>query len=340
MQTEPRSFLSLFFRLGGWLALIPLPMALIAAAIWTAADGNDRQDGLEHQLATVMEKQDGNRVLLATQYDGEVVRIRLRLPEDRWRALETDREIGIAFPPGDPWSARIETRQGLSSLQALPHLLGILSAAVMTLWFLRRAVRQAGGAIIARERGDMRQARVTALVDTGVKVNNRSQYRITWRDEGGTDGRSFMAARSAFGDLGPGSTITVYAPPRGKGPSWWEGDVGPRQGSAPRRMSAPERPPRKAPKRAAPAVGSGATEAAALVFAAAEAIKAVDAAAGTTAAEQGVPADVSTPRGRGKSRRKPSAPVSPTAGAIHRRGGTAGRSVQGRRWGDGPSIRR
>ena len=80
--------------------------------------------------------------------------------------------------------------------------------------YIRAQVVRAGNAL--RDRGQVRQATVTGSEDANVTVNGQKLWRILWRDDVGTMGKS-MAHRS---DMLPatGSQITIYADPESRLP--------------------------------------------------------------------------------------------------------------------------
>lgn len=87
-------------------------------------------------------------------------------------------------------------------------------------WLLGRKF----SAIRALRYGEVRQARVTALQRTNTTINNRPQYRLTWRDAAGQDGQSMMGDYDSLSKLPIGSVIIVYIDPR-TGTGWWEDQI-------------------------------------------------------------------------------------------------------------------
>ncbi len=89
-------------------------------------------------------------------------------------------------------------------------------------WLVRRAL----AATRLRDNGTARGAVVVAQEETNVRVNNRQQWRIRWKDDTGVLGASRGQAREKLPQVG--DRITVYADPDGKLPPVWEGDSGTR----------------------------------------------------------------------------------------------------------------
>ena len=89
-------------------------------------------------------------------------------------------------------------------------------------WLLRASLRAVG----LRDTGTARGAVVLACEETNVKINNRRQWRIRWKDDTGALGQSRAQAPDQLPQAG--DRITVYADPEGRLPAVWEGDSGTR----------------------------------------------------------------------------------------------------------------
>lgn len=236
-RTRPRGWFSLFVRLGGWGALIA-GIVLLALTTFSAinlriadrldADGRfaravvvDREmvqstdsDGdttYSHYLTFRFKTEDGGR----TQ--------RVRVGSDYYSDALVGDERVIRYLRGDP--ATLETEVGAyrrvgTVLRWIGLAFGI--AGLVTLWSFGQAANRA---IRARRDGEKRRAVVTEIRDTAVRVNNRRQARLIWREEDGRTGRSLMRAGEELRRLyDAGDEIVVFRLGRH---AFWEGDVGP-----------------------------------------------------------------------------------------------------------------
>ncbi len=99
-------------------------------------------------------------------------------------------------------------------------LLAGSGALLLTEW------RLANRAVRLRDRGIARTAEVTQHVETKITLNKRKMYRLGWTDNTGARGRSFVMTSAKVDAFPIGHPITIYADPKGRLPSVWEGDVG------------------------------------------------------------------------------------------------------------------
>jgi hypothetical protein len=368
MRTEPAGVLTLYWRLWGWLALIPLAIAAVAGLI---ALGQAGQTALSPGQVEVMasvenawesrgkRNADGSSSFFATFVflppgsPAQVV-VRRQVDRDFYLASASPRTVPVRFYEWDPETIEIAPFADTgTSGTALPPAGIAVASGLAGLLLARRSATRAAQAIRAREKGERRRMEVSQVIPTGVTINGRSQFRIAWAGEDGVKGQSLMADQSAFGDLGPGSDITVYVPPGGKGDSWWEGDIGPRKGGfaagaaasaglTRQAGSAGNTPPANAGTRPAspPKPGKDRQRATGTAVTPAQARRETsDAAPPRDPAAPREAASVAlTAAGTG---RRDSSPKGALSGGVVRRltGARAGRPVGGR-WTDGPAIRR
>ncbi len=150
--------------------------------------------------------------------------------ESEWVAYRPGRPIAVWYLPDDPDNHSISP--GGALWQTLIFcLLGafFLSCAILgTLAILVRTIRQA----YLRSVGLPMTATITRIASSGRSSFISQSWIMIWKDETGRQGRS--DPRTAWfhsrEPLPIGTTITIYADPKGRLPSVWEGDCGARCG--------------------------------------------------------------------------------------------------------------
>jgi len=81
------------------------------------------------------------------------------------------------------------------------------------------------GAVRARRFGARQQVKVTEIMRTTIRVNNRPRYRVVWRDQQGITGKSLLQRPERVQGVRPGDQIEIY---KGLKRAWWVGDIGER----------------------------------------------------------------------------------------------------------------
>jgi hypothetical protein len=237
-RDRPRSWLSLFIRLGGWAAIVLgcvlVLLTLISATQLMIADRLDREGTFAQAVIL------SSRVEVTTDSDGDQSRsyyATFRFKDARLggqalersvsqsfyhRAAEGD-ELTIRYLRSDPSTFEYEIGQYRQQGNVLRWVgLGIGLAGLFVLW---RVGRQANAALIARKRGEKRFARVVGITETSFSVNNRRQARLSWREEDGQEGESLMHDLAKLSEMyRAGDPIVVF---RLGDRAYWEGDVGP-----------------------------------------------------------------------------------------------------------------
>lgn len=237
-RTAPRSFFSLYLRLGGWLSLILggllVVLTLISATQLYIADALDR-DG-KFATAVVLEK----RFAVTVDDDGdETTRYyaTFRFKDSATGGRDQERsvnrgfytstqqgnEVEIRYLRSDPSTFEYEIgqyRRGGTIVRYIGLAFGI--AGLVALWVFGR---QASDALAARKHGEKRLASVTEIRDTNIRVQNLIQARLIWEEKDGQTGQSLMRDRTELSTLfRAGDQIVVF---RLGDKAFWEGDVGP-----------------------------------------------------------------------------------------------------------------
>ena len=151
---------------------------------------------------------------------------------DTYANLGAGAAIKLRYLPGDPGDSvtsfdagRVDASGGLGVVALVFGGLGglfVVMGGVGLVW----VIRTARGRVWLREAGTERGAVVLAREETNVRVNDRMQWRIRWRDDAGALGHSRGQALEGLPEVG--ARIVVYADPDRKRAAVWEGDSGTR----------------------------------------------------------------------------------------------------------------
>jgi uncharacterized protein (DUF58 family) len=228
----------LFWRMGGWVALIfggPfLVLTLISSLSLSLAqrfDAEGRETGARvvDRYETVSTDSDGDRtttyslVLTFKTNRGAEVTVTHSVGSNLYHSTEVGDFTGIWYLESAPDKTELNRGENRSLgivTQTLALLFGLLWLAA--LWV---PGRKAGAAVRARRYGARETAEVTGVTQTNWKVNNQFRYRLTWREKSGRTGESLGYPHALLRGYEPGSRITVY---QGIKRAWWSGDVGER----------------------------------------------------------------------------------------------------------------
>lgn len=237
--SQPRSRMHLFLRGLGWLAIVPLLIALVtgAIALFEGRKAERLRDSGTMAEAVITGKEvkvsynsEGNRTttfylsfrfahLTGTMTDTRSVGRRF------FNRQSVGDETPVRYWTVDPSVNEIEP----GSTRRTLWITKIISAVTLSgggLWSYL-AWAKAGRLIWLRDHGERRKATVTEHFRTKVRVNNRPRYRLVWRDSEGLEGRSFMMPHGGLEGFPTGTELAVFVDPGGRLPPVWEGDVGP-----------------------------------------------------------------------------------------------------------------
>ena len=149
-----------------------------------------------------------------------------------YAALTEGSPIKVRYLPRDPANnvtsfdaGMVDASGGMGVLVLVFGGMGAVFAVVGGggLGVLARGARQRNR---VRDNGTARGAVVLAREETNIRVNNRMQWRIRWKDDAGVLGQSRAQAPDGLPEAG--ARITIYADPTGTLPPVWEGDSGTR----------------------------------------------------------------------------------------------------------------
>lgn len=231
----PKSMFSLFWRMGGWIALIfLLPFAILTGIsnhvqklAWEFdADAQQTVATVINKYTTVSTDSDGDKSTtywldLTYPVDGRTIANQTSVATKIWNRYEPKDTLTIHYLPRDP--TVIEVTRGTNQTGAtITLVLSTLFGALFLVAFFIPA-NWTASAVAARRHGRLVPATVTGLERTNVTVNNRPRYRLAWRDDEGGTGTSMMARHSALSRYAPGTRIDVY---QHRGKSWWRNDIG------------------------------------------------------------------------------------------------------------------
>ena len=107
-------------------------------------------------------------------------------------------------------------------------VLALLSGACVigAIAYLFYAIKRSASLFRAAVSGEVREARVEGIRDTGVTVNKVRQFALQWVDAVGQTGESLGHPGDRLDTWPVGSIILVYADPK-TGATWWEEDIAP-----------------------------------------------------------------------------------------------------------------
>ncbi|MEM9474809.1 MAG: DUF3592 domain-containing protein [Pseudomonadota bacterium] len=237
-RETPRSWFSLFIRLGGWVSLIAAAVMILVgglalgyarSAMLFDRDGVVTQAEILHRRVEVSRDSDGDeqrsyyvRFLFDTP-TGQTVNRDRSVPRGVYDETIVGEPRDIRYLPYAP--ERFEHTIGANAANGrTARLIGWIVGAVGlgTLWYVGMKTNRA---ILARRDGEAVVAEITQMQRLKIEVNDRPQARLHWRLPDGAEGKSLMRDASKLTAYSPGDTITVFR--RGH-EMWWEGDVGPR----------------------------------------------------------------------------------------------------------------
>lgn len=232
-RDAPRSWFSLFVRLGGWVCLgaaAALLVATFASAIsLRVAERLDAEAGYAQAVITGKSvlgswgEPESWRVSFTYKTESGGRTAEVEVPEAFYNEVSVGSEYPVRYLRADPGVVDLQPRQSRTAGNVLRFIaLGLGILGLVTLW---RFGTQTNAAILARRDGQKRMATVIAVRDTGVRINGRAQGRLVWREEGGETGESLMRDRGQLEHLyKPGDPVVVFRRDRDV---FWEGDVGP-----------------------------------------------------------------------------------------------------------------
>lgn len=238
---EPKSTFRLFMKLNGWIAMIPLLIALVTGSITLyegqkaqrlADDGGMTQATVLNLRRSFYTDSDGDQ---RTRYhmefsftaDGRTYQMEDTVGRGLYSRMNVGDKTDVHYWRPDPTVNEIEPGTTTMTIW-VTKIASALTLAGGLFWIIRSWTR-ASRAVRVRDRGARRRATVTHHINTNVRINKVPQYRLAWRDEDGATGKSWYVSRSRLDDWPEGAELTVYADPTGKFPSVWERDVGARQ---------------------------------------------------------------------------------------------------------------
>jgi len=240
MSYPKRSWFSLSFGVVGWIftgflvvgLILAVPAYLNLRKGWNLAAHGVAVTGHVTTLATSthscgkddMDSCTDYNVGYAFEADGVMRNAKASVAESFYSQLNEGAVLPVRYAAEDPAVSEIEI--GTTMIAAV--VLGLLALVFAGLGGIGLAfrMRKAGRIVRVRDDGTMRTALVTGQERTNVRINDRQQFVLVWKDSAGAEGRSRYRRQE---DLPPvGEAITVYADPDGLLPPVWEGDSGTR----------------------------------------------------------------------------------------------------------------
>lgn len=237
-RDKPRGWFGLFFRLGGWVALIAALVMMVVAGLMVGyarsamlfeRDGVTTQAEVVHKQLKIRYDSDGDeqRTYLVRFFFDTPTMETVSAERSVSRSVYDDVTVGeprdIRYLPYDP--ERFEHIVGSNAANGrIARIVGWIVGAVGlgAMWFVGLKTNRA---ILTRRYGEIEVAEVTEVRRLNVQINRRQQGRLRWRLPDGAEGQSLMRDANDLVMYDTGDRITVF---RKGGSMWWEGDVGPR----------------------------------------------------------------------------------------------------------------
>jgi hypothetical protein len=141
-----------------------------------------------------------------------------------YKTMRIGKEVPVRYVPGDNDSAEFESgsiRSGSWTALTITTTLSLIAG-----YGLASRAKVARRMMALRDFGEARQATVTDVVQSSLKINGMSRHWIVWRDAQGGSGTSQSRFHIHLPPIG--TEITIFADVRGGGESVWEGDSGSR----------------------------------------------------------------------------------------------------------------
>lgn len=241
--SDPVPIWRLFWRMGGWLALVFgllfFVLTMISQSTLTLAErfdieGRETAADLIDKYDRVSTDSDGDREVtyfLVLRFDtqaGKTVQVTRSVGRGTYRGTAVGDRVPVWYLESAPET--IELSRGENRTNSIVARWLALLFGALTLVALWRPGRKAVAAARARRYGRRETAVVTGLAQTSYTVNNRHRYRLAWREESGRIGESLAYKEEDLHDYQPGQKITVY---QGIERAWWSGDVGGRDETTP-----------------------------------------------------------------------------------------------------------
>jgi len=241
IPTSPVSMFRLYNKGYGWLTFFALPFAIVFTLIAMVegrkyerldSDGAVAEAVITDKDYEVRIDSDGDRT--TTYYlefdftaQGQSYQIRDSVGRSFWNGLQPGETTPVRYWRPDPEVNEIEPGATRKSIW-ITKILAVIVLSLAGVW-AERCWRKAARARKVRDHGKRHRVTVTDHFQTSVKVNNRPRWRLEWQDPSGRVGRSYMYRKEVLNTYPVGSEITIFVDPRGRLPSVWEGDVGPRK---------------------------------------------------------------------------------------------------------------
>lgn len=234
----PASLFRLFNRMGGWIVIVLGVMLVLITLVSQLALNTAQRFEAEGVAATATVEE--KYTTTSTDSDGDTTTsywLTFRFVTADKREMTLTETVGTSLyrqvSPGDTFELlylrsdpeRVETSPGSNRAASLYTQISALVFGLLWLVGLWRVGSWAVAAVRARKYGARETVRLTGIERSGVRINNRPRYRLTWKDSQGRAGKSLLQPKDRIRDLSGGDRIDIY---RGLKTGWWVGDVGER----------------------------------------------------------------------------------------------------------------
>ena len=238
MERPRVSAVRVFFRLRGWVFLVPLAVALIFAWVQHVESETVRllyEYGVDTTARVTAKDRtsQGSEPGRATRYnyhvsyrfeaDGEVWTHTQPVNGAFFDSVATDQEIPVRYVRIDPSISEVEAGVAATTATWTGYVAAFAALVALALLYWRgRLIRSA---LRAARHGEVRKALVTAHTPSAISVGRKRYQRLAWIDSARVKGQSRAVNPKRLTPHPVGASIVVFANPE-SGRTWWAQDLG------------------------------------------------------------------------------------------------------------------
>lgn len=235
---KPVSLFMLFLKMGGWIVaiagLVLLVLSIASSQSLKLAERFDDEGRaamamIDKRYTKVERDSDGDRrtvywleFTFQTQA-GQEVSLAKKVSSSEYNRAEVGKTYDLHYLESAPRTVELTrgaNRRSSGASQIIALIVGLCWLAA--LWIVGG---WAVAAVRARRYGAREIVTVSDVVESKIRVNKQSRYRLEWYDTRGRKGSSLLHRWTTLKDYRAGDKIAIY---EGVKTSWWAWDVGER----------------------------------------------------------------------------------------------------------------